>query len=119
MAWNEALTSQFYMDGKEGKVASGAVFGNVVTLKRTSAGAAKTITYLVDKKWNIKNLLYGQNDLAALTFREVPIDASTRQMRTQRYKKPRRRLNGRQATWESKTTRRRQRCVICIKLFAA
>ncbi|MCX5653119.1 MAG: DUF2341 domain-containing protein [Planctomycetota bacterium] len=73
MAWNEALTSQFYLDGKEGKVASGAVSENVVTLKLAPAGAAKTITYLIDKHWDIKNLLYGQTGIAALTFCEVPI----------------------------------------------
>jgi hypothetical protein len=73
MAWNEALASQFYLDGKEGKVASGAVSGNVVTLKLAPAGAAKTITYLVDNNWDIKNLLYGQNGIAALTFCEAPI----------------------------------------------
>jgi hypothetical protein len=73
MAWNEALTSQFYLDGKEGKVASGAVSGNVVRLKLASVSAAKTITYLVDRKWSDKNLLYGQNGIAALTFFEVPI----------------------------------------------
>jgi hypothetical protein len=73
MAWNEALVSQFYLDGKEGKVASGAVSGNVVTLKLAPAGAAKTVTYLIDKRWDIKNLLYGQNGIAALTFCEVAI----------------------------------------------
>ena len=73
MAWDDALTSQFYLDGKEGKVASGAVSGNVVKLKLAAAGAAKTITYLVDRKWSSKNLLCGQNGLAALTFCNVPI----------------------------------------------
>ena len=106
MAWNDALTSQFYLDGKEGKVESGAVesgtvsgnavsgnavsgnavsgnavsgnavSGNVVKLKLASAAAAKTITCLVDKKWDANNLLYGQDGIAALTFCEVPIDAS-------------------------------------------
>ena len=76
LAWSDALSSQFYLDGKEGKVESGVVSGNVVKLKLASATAAKTITYLVDKKWDAKNLLYGKNGIAALTFCEVPIDAS-------------------------------------------
>jgi hypothetical protein len=76
MAWNDALTSQFYLDGKEGKVASGSVSGNVVKLKLVASADAKTITYLVDRKWNPKNLLYGQNGIAALTFCEVPIEPS-------------------------------------------
>ena len=74
MAWNEALTSQFYLDGKEGKVVSGAAFGNVVRLKLAGPADAKTVTYLIDKSWDIKNLLYGLNGVAALTFREVPLE---------------------------------------------
>ena len=77
-AWNGALISQFYLDGKEGKIASGAVAGNVVTLKLAAAEAAKTITYLVDRRWNSKILLCGQNGIAALTFFEVPLETSTR-----------------------------------------
>ena len=73
MAWNEALTTQFYLDGKEGRIASGAAFGNVVKLKLTADATAKTITYLADKRWDPKNLLCGQNGLAALTFCEAPI----------------------------------------------
>ena len=73
MVWTEALKSQFYLDGKEGKVASGAVSGNIITLKLTAAADARTINYLADKKWNSGNLLYGQNGIAALTFCEVSI----------------------------------------------
>jgi hypothetical protein len=73
MVWNNSLASQFYVDGKEGKVAAGAVFENVVKLKLASASDGKTITYLIDRKWDIKNLLYGENGIAALTFCEVPI----------------------------------------------
>jgi hypothetical protein len=73
MAWSDALTSQFYLDGKEGKVASGAASANIVKLKLAATEPAKTITYLVDRKWDIKNLLYGENGIAALTFCDVPI----------------------------------------------
>jgi hypothetical protein len=74
MAWADGLTSQFYLDGKEGKVASGAVSGNLVKLKLAATADVKTITYLVDRKWSSKNLLNGQNGIAALTFFEVPIE---------------------------------------------
>jgi hypothetical protein len=77
MAWSDALVSQFYLDGQEGKVASGSVSGNVITLKLTAAVAADTITYLADKKWDAKNLLTGQNGIAALTFCEVSISTTT------------------------------------------
>jgi len=73
MAWNHALISQFYLDGKEGKVVSGTVSGNVITLKLAASADAKTITYLVDRKWDINNLLHGQSGIAALTFSEVPL----------------------------------------------
>ena len=73
MAWSDALAGQFYLDGQPGLVASGAAAGNVVTLKLSATDAAKTITYLADKKWDNKNLLYGQNGIAALTFCEVAV----------------------------------------------
>ena len=76
VVWFDALASQFYLDGEAGKVASGSVTGNVLTLKLTAPATAKTITYLTDRKWDPKTLLYGTNGLAALTFCEVPIGIS-------------------------------------------
>jgi len=73
VTWIDALASQFYLGDEAGKVASGAVSGNVLTLKLTAPATAKTITYLTDRKWDPKTLLYGRNGLAALTFCEVPI----------------------------------------------
>ena len=73
IAWDDSLTSQFYLDGKEGQVTAGIAAGNVLKLKLAGANAAKTITYLIDKKWNSNNLLYGKNGVAAFTFFEVPI----------------------------------------------
>ena len=65
--------SEFHLDGEHGGIAEGSVSGNVVKLKLAAAGSAKSITYLVDKKWNPKVLLYGQNGIAALTFAGVEI----------------------------------------------
>ena len=73
MAWNNALVSQFYLDGEKGKVASGAASGNVITLKLAAASTARTLTYLDSRAWNENNLLYGENGIAALTFCKVPI----------------------------------------------
>ena len=42
-------------------------------LKLAAAETATTITYVIDRKWDIKNLLYGQNGIAALTFCDVVI----------------------------------------------
>jgi hypothetical protein len=47
------------------------------TAAAAPAESAKTITYLVDKKWDLKNLLYGQNGIAAPTFCEVPLEPAT------------------------------------------
>jgi len=74
MAWNDALLSQFYLDGAKGGIVAGAASGNVVALKLAATADAKTITYLVDRSWDPKNLLYGKNGIAALTFCEVPIE---------------------------------------------
>jgi hypothetical protein len=71
--WKESLISQFYLDGGEGKIASGAVSGNLLTLKLKSPYPAKTISYLLERKWSQNNLLFGKNGIAALTFYQVPI----------------------------------------------
>lgn len=73
--WDDALKSQFYLDGEKGKVASGSVAGAVLTLKLTNPSDAQRITYLDSKAWNPTNLLYGANGIAALTFCNVPISA--------------------------------------------
>jgi hypothetical protein len=73
MLWNDALTSQFHLDGESGKVAAGAASGKVVTLKLTAASTARGITYLDSKSWSPDNLLYGENGIAALTFCDVGI----------------------------------------------
>jgi len=76
VAWIDALTSHFYLDGEAGKVASGTVSGNVITLKLAAPATAKTITYIADKRWDSNTLLYGKNGIAALTFCEVPVQVS-------------------------------------------
>ena len=76
VVWADTLAGQFYLDGEKGKVASGSITGNVLTLKLTQPSAAKQITYLKEIAWNQDTLLLGANGLAALTFCEVPISAS-------------------------------------------
>lgn len=70
--WTDSLTDQFYLDGQKGIVVSGAVSGNVVTLKLKEP-AAGTISYLKEMSWNPMKLLKGSNGIAALTFCNVPI----------------------------------------------
>lgn len=73
VVWADALAGQFYLDGEKGKVSSGSVSGNVLTLKLKELSTAKKITYLKEIAWNQDTLLNGANGLAALTFCEVPI----------------------------------------------
>ena len=73
VVWTDALAGQFYLDGEKGKVASGSITGNVLTLKLNEASVAKKITYLKEIAWSQDTLLLGANGLAALTFCEVPI----------------------------------------------
>ena len=71
--WDNTLSSQFYLDGESGRVASGAAAGNQVTLTLTAPSAALKLTYLDGQSWSQTTLLRGENGLAALTFSEVPI----------------------------------------------
>ncbi|MCY2954806.1 MAG: DUF2341 domain-containing protein [Planctomycetota bacterium] len=73
MAWNNSLTSQFYLDGAAKNVIGGALSGHVITLKLKGASSAQKITYLDSASWSVDNLLYGENGIAALTFYNVPI----------------------------------------------
>ena len=74
--WKESLASEFYLDGQNGVVASGAVAGNVLTLTLKQASTAGTITYLDSRSWSQDRLLDGANGIAALTFCEVPISSA-------------------------------------------
>jgi len=76
VVWADSLPGQFYLDGIGDKVASGAVSGNVVTLKLKEALAAKKLTYLKEMNWSQDKLLIGVNGIAALTFCDVAISSS-------------------------------------------
>ena len=72
--WDDAQTVQFYLDGEAGKIISGTTTGNQLKLKLAAPTTAKKITYLTDKKWEPKLLLYGKNGIPALTFCEVEVE---------------------------------------------
>ncbi|MCY3018339.1 MAG: DUF2341 domain-containing protein, partial [Planctomycetota bacterium] len=71
--WKDELVSDFYLDDSAGKVASGSVAGNVITLKLKEPSTAKKIQYLKEMSWNQDRLLIGANGLEALTFCDVEI----------------------------------------------
>jgi autotransporter-associated beta strand protein len=81
MSWSSFSTVNYYVDDVGGKVTSGSASGNVVTLQLSSAAATTaTLDYLQDNNWNFgestSSLLYGANSIPALTFADVPIEAS-------------------------------------------
>jgi hypothetical protein len=78
VVWDDALASEFYLDGEKGRIASGSAAGNLVTLKLKSASPAATLTYLDGASWNPKTVLRGANGIAALTFCEVPLGGAAR-----------------------------------------
>jgi hypothetical protein len=73
MVWSDSLVTEFYLDGQAEKIAGGKAEGSVIQLKLAKPSDAKSISYLLDKRWKSDNLLFGKNQVAALTFFEVPI----------------------------------------------
>lgn len=73
VVWNDALLSQFYLDGEKDKFASGRAEGNNIILTPKPGSEGMTITYLKEAQWSQDNLLMGENGIAALTFCEVGI----------------------------------------------
>ena len=78
MRWDAELISEFYLNGKNEQVLSGAVNtaadGRQVILKLKPGTQADRITYLDSARWNPEKLLYGENGVAALTFCDVLIE---------------------------------------------
>lgn len=93
MAWKESLVSEFYPDGLNGLIVTGAVAGNVLTLTLKQASAAATISYLDSKSWSQDRLLDGANGIAALTFCEVPISPAKPAREPKRAKSGKRKVN--------------------------
>ena len=73
IVWTDELSGQFYLDDEKDKVASGALKGNVLTLKLKAPSAATKLTYLKESAWSQDKLLTGTNGIAALTFCDVPV----------------------------------------------
>ena len=75
MTWNPLALLNLYLDGVKGKLTSGSVSGNLITLKLAAPSEAKTIDYLADNDWDGSrdNLILGANGIAALSFCEVPL----------------------------------------------
>ena len=78
VVWQDSLTGEFRLDGEKGRIASGAVSGNVLTLRLKEPSSAGTLTYLDETSWSQDRLLVGRNGIAALTFCNVRIEEAGR-----------------------------------------
>jgi hypothetical protein len=78
MAWKDEMKRYIYLDDVVAPISTGAVSGNVITLKLAAPSSARTISYLAGRDWDgtPKHLLYGANSIAALTFYEVTIHSA-------------------------------------------
>lgn len=74
VVWVSQLVNQFYLDDEKGKIASGSVQGNVLTLKLNEPNSFSRIGYLKESSWNPNNLLRGTNRIAVMTFCNVSLD---------------------------------------------
>lgn len=74
VVWKPDLTGQFLLDGMAGSVIKGVASGNVLTLSLKEGQGAQTISYLSEKSWSQDRLLLGKNEIAALSFCNVPIE---------------------------------------------
>jgi hypothetical protein len=73
MTWDDKSSDQIFLNGNPGKVKSGKASGNTIRLFLAPGTDPKTITYIVDKNWNPNHLIYGANEIAALTFYGVEV----------------------------------------------
>lgn len=74
IVWHDKLTSQFYLNDKEGLIQEGkGKDGSQLVLKFDPNIQPLHITYLRERSWNQDNLLLGKNGIAALTFCKVRV----------------------------------------------
>jgi hypothetical protein len=72
--WDEALASQFRLDGGKAAFSSSSADGATVTLRLMAPTDARTVSYIDGDRWSQRTILRGENGIAALTFCEVVIE---------------------------------------------
>jgi hypothetical protein len=82
MTWNVNAPTMLFLanaaGGTSGSVTSGSATGNTIKLQVSGAATAATITYLQGLvPWLQADILKGTNNIAALTFADVPIATLT------------------------------------------
>ena len=72
--WSEDIIGRFDLDDDSAQVAAVGGAGRIITLKLTGPSVAKSLSYVRGGKWRQEDaIIRGSNDIAALTFCEVPI----------------------------------------------
>ena len=74
MTFSPETVSQFFVGGEAGQVQGGEAVGTRVRLRLAGPSQAQTLNYIHDRQWNRKQLLRGQNGIAALSFCEVTVE---------------------------------------------
>jgi len=72
--WDDEVAGRFYLDGVAAEVIALGGTGNTMTLKLAGPSTAKNLTYIKGGTWKQEEaIIWGSNNIAALTFCEVPI----------------------------------------------
>ena len=72
--WNNGIAGRFYLDGVAAELTALGGTGKIITLKLAGPSTAKKLTYIKGGKWRQEEaIIWGSNNIAALTFCEVPI----------------------------------------------
>ena len=72
--WSEDIIGRFDLDVDSAQVTAVGGSGRIITLKLAGPSAAKSLSYVKGGKWRPEDaIIRGSNEIAALTFCEVPI----------------------------------------------
>ena len=72
--WDDEVALRFYLDDGSAELISVGGTGRIITLKLAGPSSAKNLSYVRGGKWRQEQaIIWGLNDIAALTFCEVPI----------------------------------------------
>jgi hypothetical protein len=75
LKWDEEIIERFYLDDDSAKLTAASGSGKIIILKLAGPSAAKNLSYVRGGKWKQEqDIIWGANDIAALTFCEVPIE---------------------------------------------
>ena len=72
--WDDEIAKRFYLDGAADELTTVGGTGKIITLKLAGPSTANTLTYIKGGKWRQEDaIIRGANNIAALTFCEIPI----------------------------------------------